>query len=71
MIKNNADQIPTLYAYIFDIYFDSSLKTIAEHHYLDTFTERVKKYFTSPKVHEQAEYILKICNQFLKGKELE
>ena len=67
-IKNNADQIPIFYAYIFDLYFDISLKTIAENKYLDTYTKRVKENFTSKYIHNQVDYILKICNDFFKEK---
>lgn len=71
MIKNNADQIPIFYAYIYDLNFDSSLKTIVESKYLDGYTERLKKHFTSKKVQEQADYCLSVCHEFFKEKGLE
>ena len=71
MIKNNADQIPIFYAYIYDLNFDSSLKTVVNQKYLDGYTERLKKHFTSPKVHEQADYALGICHEYFKQKGLE
>lgn len=71
MIKNNADQLPIFYAYIYDLNFDISLKTVVEGKYLDGYTERIKHHFTSPKVHKQADYALKICHDYFKEKGLE
>lgn len=71
MIKNNADQIPIFYAYIYDLNFDSSLKTVVENRYLDGYTERLKRHFTNENVHKQAEYALGICHDFFKEKGLE
>ena len=67
-IKNNADLIPIFYAYVFNLYFQSSLKFIAKEKYLDKFTERIKENFTNKKVHEQTDYILKVCHEFFKQK---
>lgn len=71
MIKNNADQIPIFYAYIYDLYFEDTLKTVVQNKYLDGYTQRIKKHFTSKKVHEQADYALSICHNFFKEKGLE
>lgn len=68
LIKNNADQIPIFYAYIFDLYFENSFKNVLENKYLDIYTERVKKHFKSQKIHEQVDYILNITNNYLKEK---
>ena len=67
-VKNNADLIPIFYAYVFNLYFESSLKLIAEKKYLDIFTERIKENFTNKKIHEQTDYILKVCNEYIKEK---
>lgn len=64
-IKNNADQIPIFYAYIFDLYFDFSLKFLKEKHYLEKFTERICENFTDNVVKTQTKQILKISNEFL------
>lgn len=67
-IKNNADVITIFYGYIFDLYFDISLKTIAENHYLERYTERVKENFKSEKIHTQIDEMLNICNEFINEK---
>ena len=64
-IKNNADQIPIFYAYIFDLYFDFSLEFLKEKHYLEKFTERICENFTDNVVKTQTKQILKISNEFL------
>ena len=70
-VKNNADLIPIFYAYVFNLYFDCSLEFIAKEKYLDKFTERIKENFTNKKVHEQTDYILKVCHEFFKEKGIE
>lgn len=67
-VKNNADQIVVFYAYIFDLYFDISLKIIAEEKSLDKYTEIIKKEFKSPKIHKQADKILNVCCKYFKDK---
>ena len=64
-IKSNSDQIPTFYAYIFDLYFDFSLKFLIEKKYLDKFTARVYEHFTNDTVKEQVKQIVEISNKFL------
>ncbi len=63
-VKNNADQIVVFYAYIFDLYFDISLKIIEEEKSLEKYTSIIKKEFSSTKVHEQADKILNICYKY-------
>ena len=65
-IKNNADQIPIFYAYIFDLYFDFSLNFLREKRYLEKFTDKVYDNFTNKDVKNQVKQILKISNIFLK-----
>jgi len=67
-IKNNADLITIFYAYIFDLYFDITIKIVAENKYLEQYTEKVKENFKSPKIHKQADYLLGLCNEFIKEK---
>lgn len=67
-IKNNADQIPMFYAYLFDLYFDITIKKVAENKYLEVYTERVKQNFKSEKIHKQAEHLLNLCNEFIHEK---
>lgn len=67
-IKNNADVITIFYGYIFDLYFNISLKTVAEHDYLEIFTKRIKENFKSEKIHKQAEHLLEICKEFINEK---
>lgn len=64
-IKSNSDQIPIFYAYIFDFYFDFSLKFLKEKKYLDRFTYRIYDNFTNGTVKQQVKQILEICNGFL------
>lgn len=52
-IKSNSDQIPIFYAYIYDLYFDFSLKYLKENKFLDKFTDRVYDNFTSNIVKQQ------------------
>lgn len=67
-IENNADMLTIFYGYIFDLNFNISLKIIAEHNYLEIFTERVKENFKSEKIHKQVDYLLGICNEFINEK---
>lgn len=64
-IKSNSDQIPIFYAYIYDFYFDFSLRYIKEKKFLDKFTNRVCDNFTSETVKNQVKQLLEICNTFL------
>ena len=64
-IKSNSDQIPIFYAYIFDFYFDFSLKFLKEKKYLDKFTYRIYDNFTNDTVKQQVKQILEISNDFL------
>ena len=64
-IKTNSDQIPIFYAYIYDFYFDFSLKFLKEKKYLDKFTNRIYDNFTNDIVKQQAKQLLEISNNFL------
>ncbi len=67
-VKNNADQITIFFAYIFDLYFDVTLKKVAENKYLEQYNEKVKQNFASKKIHKQSDYLLGICNEFINEK---
>ena len=67
-IYNNADQILIFYAYAFDLNFESSLQTVAENKYLDTFTIRLKDYFKNENVQKQAEHALDVVHTYFKIK---
>ena len=67
-VKNNADQITIFFAYIFDLYFDVTLKKLAENIYLEQYNEKVKQNFASKKIHKQSDYLLGICNEFINEK---
>lgn len=69
-ISNNADMLLAFYGYIYDLNFESSLKYLANNKYLDTFQARAKKYFTSPIVHNQIDYVHNIYNKFLQSKNI-
>ncbi len=64
-IKNNADQIPIFYAYIFDLYFNFSMKFLKEEKYLNKFTDRVLENFDNEIVKKQVKQILEISNNFI------
>ena len=64
-IKSNSDQIPIFYAYIYDLYFDFSLKFLKDKKYLNKFTDRVYDNFTNDTVKKQVKQILEISNKFL------
>ena len=66
-IKSNSDQIPIFYAYIFDFYFDFSLRFLKEKKYLEEFTYRIYDNFTNDTVKQQVKQILEISNNFLKN----
>lgn len=66
-INNNADVIPTYYAYVFDLYFPITLHLIEEHKYLDIFTQRIYDTFKSPIVHEQTKKLLEHCHQYFES----
>ena len=67
-IKNNADQILIFYAYAFDLYFEDSLKYVAKNKYLDSFTERLKEYFTNENVQNQTKHALDVVHEYFKIK---
>lgn len=67
-IHNNSDQLPIFYAYLFDLNFPISLKKVADGHYLEDFTTRVKQEFSSPNIHTQADHLLNICNEYISKK---
>ncbi len=58
-IKNNADEISVPFAYVYDLYFNFSLKYLKERQYLTKYANLVCKKFTSEKVHEQTMELLK------------
>ena len=65
-IKNNADEILTDYAYIFDLNFKQSLKEIAESKALEIFTNRICENFSSEKVREQTKMVFKYVQNYMK-----
>ena len=65
-IKSNADQILIFYAYIYDFYYDFSLQYLKRKRYINTFTDRVIKYFSNKNIEKQVLHILEICNNYLK-----
>lgn len=64
-IKSNSDQIPIFYAYLFDLYFDFSLKVLRDKKYLDKFTDRIYENFKNTIVQQQVKRILEVSNNFL------
>ena len=64
-IKTNSNQILIFYAYIFDFYFDFSLKFLKEKKYLDKFTNRIYDNFTNDIVKQQVKQISEISNDYL------
>ena len=64
-INSNADQIIIFYAYLFDFYYDFSLKYVKQNKYLDIFTDRVIEHFNNKNIEQQVLEVLKICNDYL------
>lgn len=64
-IKNNADEISVPFAYVYDLYFDFSLKYLKEKQYLKEYTRLVCEKFTSKKVQEQTMEMLKCIDEIL------
>ena len=62
--------ILVFYEYIFDLYFDISLKIVAKEKSLEKYTEIIKKKFTSLQVHKQSDRILEICYKYFKDKKV-
>ncbi len=67
-IKNNADQILAFFAFIYDFNFKFSLEYLKEKRYLEQFSKRICKNFSSEKITKQMEEILKISNEYLDSK---
>lgn len=63
-ITNNADVITIFYAFIFDLYFDSTLDTLIEKKYLDLFTKRVLETFKSPTIHTQMKSVVALYQDY-------
>ena len=61
-IKNNADVIVIFYAYVYDLYFETTKNILKEKNYLEKFTEKVCKNFKSKKIHTQVKEILEISS---------
>lgn len=61
-IKNNADVIVIFYAYVYDLYFETTNNILKEKNYLEKFTEKVCKNFKSEKIHTQVKEILEISS---------
>lgn len=64
-VENNADQIATFYAYIYDLNFDFSLEYLKNRKYLEQFAQRVKEHFSSEIIKKQVDEILKISNEYM------
>ena len=61
-IKNNADVIVIFYAYVYDLYFETTKNILKEKNYLEKFTEKVCENFKSKKIHTQVKEILEISS---------
>ena len=70
IVKNNADLIPTFFAFIYDLNFKFSIKYLKEKNYLQTFTEKVNENFESNKLKEQMQKIMIWYNNFLENVEI-
>lgn len=70
IVKNNADLIPTFFAFIYDLNFKFSIKYLKEKNYLQTFAEKVNENFESNKLKEQMQKIMIWYNNFLENVEI-
>lgn len=57
-VRSNADQIVTFYAYVYNLYFDFSIKYLKENRYLNRFADRVNKTFKSDEIQRQVNILL-------------
>ena len=57
-VKSNADQIVTFYGYVYNLYFDFSIKYLKESKYLNRFADRVNKTFKSDEIQKQVNILL-------------
>ena len=67
-IVNNADQIFAFYNYVLDFNYVASLKNIRQNQYLEKFTKRIEETFKDEEIIQNANKLLKICNEFIDKK---
>ena len=67
-IANNADQIFAFYNYVLDFNYVASLKNIRQNKYLEKFTKRIEETFKDEEIIQNANKLLKICNEFIDKK---
>ena len=70
IVKNNADLIPTFFAFMYDLNFKFSIKYLKEKNYLQIFAEKVNENFESRELKEQMQKIMSWYNNFLENVEL-
>ena len=64
-VKTNADQSMCFFSYIYDLYFEYSMKYLKNTKLLETFVQRIKEVFPSPIIHSQIDRVLIIANNYL------
>ena len=69
-VKNNADQSLVFFAYVYDMYFDITLKILNDRNTLEKYSNKIKEIFTSHKVHEQIDMITKFLKEYFLEKNI-
>lgn len=64
-VKNNADQIITFFAYVYDLNFPSCFKILKKHKYLENFLIRVEKKFQNEEIISTTKELLNIINNYI------
>ena len=64
-VKTNADQCMCFFSYIYDLYFEYSMKYLKNTKLLEIFVKRIKDIFKSPIIHTQIDRVLVIANNYL------
>ena len=66
-IKSSADQIAAFFSFVYDMNFEFSKKYIIDKKYLEKYTEKVTRIFTSEEVKKQTQQLYEISIKVLKG----
>ena len=68
--KNNADQAIVFFAYIYDMYFDITLKILKDRNSLYKYRDKIKENFNSIKIHNQIDMIIEFIQNYFQEKNI-
>lgn len=69
-VKNNADQSLVFFAYVYDMYFDITLKILKQRNTLKKYADKIKNEFTSAKIYEQVNIILEFLEKYFEERNI-